>query len=113
MPTYSFQCNKCKEHFEEICTFAECDAKFPDIKCPHCNSKSLRKNISIEMGFIPGAVFSNPRESSKWDNDSFRAGHCMNKAKLERAAADAKSGGVQPYKHIDDTQGGKRMNFID
>lgn len=94
-----------------MCSFSDFDAGFPGIRCPECNSKSLKKNVIT--GRAPGAVFANPRESSKWDNWYYRQGKTAEEAKMTRAAAEAAHQGKLPYKKIDDTQGGKRMNFID
>jgi putative FmdB family regulatory protein len=111
MPTYNFQCKKCKHYFEEICSFSDCDKGFPDVRCEKCNSKQLKKNILD--GNVPGAMFSDPRGTSKWDNFEYRAGFNMEKAKKERQAAEEKVGGRNPYRNIDDTNRGNRMNFID
>ena len=37
----------------------------------------------------------------------------MEKAKNERAAAEASQKMKNPYRNIDDTKRGKRMNFVD
>ena len=43
-------------------------------------------------------MFGNPKESSKWDNFGYRAGHNMEKAKSERRVAESKSHmGTNPY----------------
>ena len=110
IPTYNFECKKCKAFFEEICTFAEYEDNFKSIRCPEGKSKSLKKNV---IGGPPGAVFANPRESSKWDNWYYRQGKTWEEAKMQRAAAEAAHKGRNPYKHTDDTDNGRRMNFID
>lgn len=110
MALYSFECKKCNKIFEEICTFDDHDKGFPDMRCPECKSKSLKKNI---LAGPPNVSFSNPRESSKWDNWSYRQGKTAEEAKMQRAAAQAVHRGKMPYKHIDDTNNGRRMNFID
>jgi putative FmdB family regulatory protein len=110
LPTYNFECKKCKNFFEDICTFADFDAGFPDVRCTNCKSKSLKKNI---LDRPPGAIFSNPRESSKWDNWGYRQGKTWEEAKMQRAAAEKASGGKSPYKNIDDTNRGNKMNFIE
>lgn len=111
MPCYSFECKKCNQMFDEICSFADFDANFPKVRCPKCSSKSLKKNIIT--GAVPEAVFSNPRESSKWDQWGYRQGKTAEEAKMQRAAAEAANKGRLPYKNIDDTDRGRRMNFID
>lgn len=114
MPNYSFFCKKCKTDFEEICLFSDLDANFPNIKCPNCNSKKLDKNVL--GGRVASAIFSNPRESSKWDNWSYRQGKTMAEAKECRANAEAREKQKVPREYrkvIDDTNGGKRLDFID
>lgn len=110
MPNYCFECKKCEKQFDEICSFADFDAGFPGVRCPDCNSKKLNKNV---MTSPPAATFADPRSSSKWDNWYYRQGFTAERAKLERAAAEQVNKGSLPYKHIDDTDGGRRMNFID
>lgn len=110
MPNYVFECRKCSKWFEEICSYADLDAKFPNVRCPECKSRSLNKNV---LSGAPEAIFSNPRESSKWDNWYYRQGKTAEEAKMTRAAAEAAHKGKNPYRHIDDTNGGRRMNFID
>jgi putative FmdB family regulatory protein len=39
MPTYSFECRKCRKKFEEILSFAEFEAG--KRKCPKCGSKNV------------------------------------------------------------------------
>lgn len=109
MPVYEFKCKKCKKEFEEICQFSDVDTGFKNVSCPKCKSKK------IEQAFLtpPAAVFSDVKSSSKWDNWSYRQGQTMEKAKMERAAAEAAAGGEKAYKDIDDTNNGRRMNFID
>jgi putative FmdB family regulatory protein len=110
MPTYNFECKKCKTFFEEICSFADYESNFKGVQCPECKSKSLHKNV---INGSPGAVFANPRQSSKWDNWSYRQGKTWEEAKMQRAAAESANRGRNPYRTIDDTDRGRRMNFID
>jgi putative FmdB family regulatory protein len=109
MPTYDFKCKKCKICFEQVCSFSDFDAGFPNLACPECKSKKVEKTLSS----APGAMFANPKDSSKWDNWYYRQGFTAEQAKKERAAAEAAHRGPQPYKKIDDTRGGKRMNFME
>lgn len=51
----------------------------------------------------PNLVFTNPKDTSKWDNFGYRAGFNMEKAKKERRDAEAFSKGEGPYQQIDDT----------
>jgi len=97
--------------FESLCSFAEYDKGFPSVRCPTCNGKKLTKNVLT--GDVPGLIFENPRESSKWNNWSYRQGKTWEEAKVQRAAAEKANKGSLPYKPIDDTNNGRRMNFID
>jgi|SRR5579859_362710 len=103
MALYSFQCKKCKKSFDEMCSFADFDAGFPDIRCPNCKSKRIDKLI------VAGNVLWT---QSKLDNFDIRAGFNMEKAKKERAAAEVAQKMKNPYRNIDDTNRGNRMNFI-
>ncbi len=114
MPNYSFECKKCECVFEEICSYSDCESKFPDVRCPECKSKSLNKNVM--GGRCAEVIFDKPRESSKWDNWSYRQGKTMEEAKQCRANAEVKEGQTMPreyQKKLDDTNNGRRMNFID
>ena len=94
MPTYDFHCKKCDCYFEELCTWSESEK----MKCHLCKSKKVERLIAG----APAAMFSNPKESSKWDNFEYRAGYNMDKAQGERRAAEAVHKGKNPYKKIDD-----------
>jgi len=61
---------------------------------------------------VPGAVFANPKESSKWDNWEYRRGFTAEQAKKERRAAEEATKD-RPYRRIDDTLGGKKINYIE
>lgn len=111
MPNYVFECPKCEKCFEEICSFADFDAGFPEVSCPDCKSTELKKNIMT--GEAPGAVFADPKESSKWDNWHYRQGFTAEKAKKERAAAEKAAGYKPAYRNIDDIGSGRRMNYTD
>lgn len=46
-------------------------------------------------------AFGSPKESSKWDNFSYRAGHNMETAKSDRRKAASKSHmGTDPYPNM-------------
>ena len=104
MACYSFQCKKCQEPFDEICSYADYDAGFPDLRCPHCRSKKIGKMLTA------GDVLWT---QSKLQNFEIRAGVNMEKAKNERAAAEVAEKLKNPYRRIDDTNRGRRMNFVD
>lgn len=110
MPIYSFECNQCNTCFEDLFSYSDYDAGFPDVGCPQCKSKDIEKNILTKA---PGVMFSDPKSSSKWDNWYYRQGYTAEKAKMERAAAEAAAGHKPAYRNIDDTNGGRKMNFID
>ncbi len=44
-----------------------------------------------------GVTFDDPKESSKWDSFSYRAGHNMTKARKEREQAEKREGNANPY----------------
>lgn len=45
MPTYSFQCKKCRKRFQEILTFREFEEG--KRKCPKCGSKSVVQVLEV------------------------------------------------------------------
>lgn len=45
MPTYEFECEKCREKFTEKETFAEHD-QHKKVKCPKCGGTSVHQLIS-------------------------------------------------------------------
>ena len=95
MPTYRFECLKCSETYEELTSYDE-SGKYKSIKCPNCKSKKKRQRYDYDVCI----TFTNPKESSKWDNFGYRAGHNMENAKAERRAAQSKSHmGTNPYKN--------------
>ena len=47
MPTYEYQCSKCKKRFEKLQSMSEPPLK----KCPHCGGKAERQ-ISAGAGLI-------------------------------------------------------------
>ena len=84
---------KCHESYEELTSYDE-KGKYPKVKCPNCKSK--RKKQLHNYGV--GVSFGNPKESSKWDNFSYRAGFNMDKAQGERRTAQKLSHmGTNPY----------------
>jgi len=81
------------------------------VKCPECQSKKLDKLITgpAAVTFAKNIV----KESSKFDNFGYAARHNFYEAQQESAKAReaAARRNLKPYRHIDDTQLGKRMNF--
>lgn len=93
MPTYKFTCKKCSAVYEELTSYDKTE-KYKDVKCPQCNSKRKERNYSYGVAI----TFGNPKESSKWDSFSYRAGYNMEKAKGERREAAKRSHmGADPY----------------
>ena len=93
MPIYRFECLKCSRTYEELTDYDETD-KYKDVKCPQCKSKKKKRTFDYDIA----VAFTNPKESSKWDNFSYRAGHNMENAKATRRAAESKSHmGTNPY----------------
>lgn len=86
MPIYEFTCKKCKNNFEEMCTFKEAEKNFSGVSCPGCKSKRIKKLVSS-----CSVAFTNPGNTSKWDSFSYRAGYNMEKAKTERRVAEKTS----------------------
>lgn len=93
MPIYRFECLKCSRTYEELTDYDETD-KYKGVKCPQCKSKKKKRTFDYDIA----VAFTNPKESSKWDNFSYRAGHNMENAKATRRAAESKSHmGTNPY----------------
>jgi DNA-directed RNA polymerase subunit RPC12/RpoP len=94
MPQYVFQCVKCKKNYEDLVLKFDETRKYPDVKCPFCNS--VRKK---QLPTTPGAIiFTNPRGTSKGDNDSYVYGFNMDQAATERRTAEENSHmGADPY----------------
>jgi putative FmdB family regulatory protein len=54
MPTYEYQCDACKHHFEELQSFSEA----PLTKCPKCKKKKLQRLIGMGAAILfKGAGF--------------------------------------------------------
>lgn len=45
MPTYEYQCRKCKKQFSVMCSFAEYEQK--KVKCPKCESTQVDHRMSL------------------------------------------------------------------
>lgn len=93
MPIYTFRCLKCLETYEELTLYDETQ-KYKSVKCPSCKSKRKERVFSYSVN----CSFDKPKESSKWENFSYRAGYNMEKAKEDRRNAETKSHmGKDPY----------------
>ena len=101
MPSYNFTCKKCSKNYSDLQPF-DPTGKYPDVRCPHCNSKSKKQSLTAA-----NLKFTNPKDTSKWDNFSYRAGYNLDAAKdLRRAAEDASHMGTMTYNGIDDISRG-------
>ncbi len=95
MPTYRFSCLKCDESYEELTNYDD-TGKYKLVKCPKCKSRKKERVFDYNVA----VTFGNPKESSKWDNFGYRAGHNMEKAKSERREAEKYSHmGANPYNY--------------
>lgn len=107
MPFYEFECNKCNEKYEELCSYDKTE-KYKGVKCPKCGSENKNKLISVVV-----VTFANPTNTSKFDSFGYRAGYNMEKAKNERRNAEkASADGIHPYSKIDDISSGKNFNKV-
>lgn len=89
---YEFKCKKCQINYDILCDH-DPTGKYKGIVCPECNSKKKERIFSS-----PTVVFKEPRNTSKWDSFSYRAGKTMEEAKETRRNAEAKTHmGVDPY----------------
>ncbi len=92
MPSYEFQCKKCEVVYTDLASF-DATGKYKDTKCPACGSKKKSQLMTC-----CAVAFTNPRDTSKWDNFSYRAGKTMDEAQGTRRAAEAASHmGTDPY----------------
>ena len=99
MPIYSFKCKKCQNTYDDLLDF-DPTGKYSTAKCEHCGSKKKEK-----LSHNCTVTFANPKDSSKWESFSYRAGKTMDDAKELRRKAEAQSHvGDQPYHKIDDSK---------
>ena len=109
MPFYDFECHKCHQIFEDMCPYDEA-GEYPGVSCPNCQSN---KKSRIFSACNINVKFSNPKDTSKWDNFSYRAGYNMEKAQNERRAAqEASHMGGRPYRNIDDLSSGDNFGEV-
>jgi DNA-directed RNA polymerase subunit RPC12/RpoP len=102
MPSYCFQCGKCKKEYSDLVSF-DPSGKYKDTKCTSCGSKKKK--------MLPTAAklkFSNPTDTSKFDNFSYRAGYNLEAAQdLRKSAEEVSHMGTDPYAdRIDDINRG-------
>lgn len=99
MPTYSFQCKKCESSYDDLVD-NDPTGKYKGVKCPSCGSKSKTKLMTF-----CAVSFTNPRDTSKWDNFTFRAGKTMEEAQdCRRYAQEHSHVGANPYGAASDAQ---------
>ena len=113
MPFYNFQCKnkKCGQVYEDLASWDE-TGKYPDVRCPHCNSK--RK---IQLATACNFQFSNPEGTGRWISDStghdYRFKHNLPKVLEERKKAElASKSGANPYRKIDDISSGNNFGEV-
>lgn len=104
MPTYSFECNKCQNAWEELADFDK-TGKYKGVSCPKCKSKSKTKLLTSCR-----IQFTNPVGTDVWNSES--AGHDYRHkfnmdrpggVKDQRSFAEQNSHmGSQPYAHMND-----------
>jgi putative FmdB family regulatory protein len=92
MPTYEFQCEGCQCEYADLVPFDKTGV-YESVECPECGSHKKTKRFSV-----CAIKFANPRESSKWNNFSYRAGKTMEEAQeTRRQAQEASHVGADPY----------------
>lgn len=115
MPFYDFECEKCEEKFDVFCSMSEKESNIKKIKCPSCNSKSVKEIVGC-----PSINFSNPVGTDRWHSD--KSGHdYRHKYNMDRPGgvrdlrkhAESKSRvGKDPYRKIDDISSGKHFGEV-
>jgi putative FmdB family regulatory protein len=102
MPSYTFECGKCKKSFTDLVPF-DPSGKYKNTECTHCGSKKKKLLPSA-----PNLKFADPKDTSKWDNFSYRAGYNLEAAQdLRKAAEEGSHMGTAPYADgIDDINRG-------
>lgn len=108
MPVYAFTCSSCKKNYDDFTNF-DLTGKYKDVKCPHCNSRKKKQNLTAA-----NLKFANPQDTSKFDNFSYRAGYNLDKAQNERRAAESASHvGAAPYMAHDDISSGECFGEVE
>ena len=117
MPTFNFECKKCKHIYEELLIKTYDDNREPEVqakslKCPKCKSKA-----KIELPSLGSFNFSNPEGTDRWNSASqghdYRYKHKAPGVAAQRENARKKSHvGPTPYRNIDDISGGKYFGEV-
>jgi hypothetical protein len=89
--------------YEDLVPYDE-TGKFPDVRCPFCNSK--RK---VQVAAACNFQFAQPEGTGRWISEStghdYRFKHNLPKVLNERKQAELRSKtGANPYGKIDDTK---------
>ena len=111
MPIYSFECKKCEEAYEEICSYDE-TRKYKSVKCPHCGSKSKTKLVDAAS-----FNFTNPVATDRWCSEAqghdYRYKYNIPNVKKQVENAKKRSHvGANPYSKIDDISSGKHFGKV-
>jgi putative FmdB family regulatory protein len=107
MPVYSFVCLKCKNDYETLTSF-DSSGKYSDVVCPTCQSKRKKQQVTSA-----NLKFTNPKDTSKFDNFGYRAGYNLEQAQnLRREAESASHMGSMPYSGIDDISSGENFGEV-
>jgi len=108
MPSYVFTCLNCKKVYEDLQPF-DPTGKYKDVRCPSCKSKKKKQGVTSA-----NLKFTNPTDTSKFDNFEYRAGYNLEKAQNERRAAEQASHvGSEPYMGLDDISSGNHFGEVE
>jgi DNA-directed RNA polymerase subunit RPC12/RpoP len=110
VPTYTFYCKACFKEYSDLQPF-DPTGKYKKVKCPNCNSKKKSQTPTV-----PKIKFTNPKDTSKFDNFSYRAGYNLEKAQDLRRAAESESHmGSDPYHAagVDDISSGNHFGEVE
>lgn len=108
MPVYVFTCTNCNHYYESLESF-DPTGKYKQVSCPQCKSK--RKKLGVTAAAIK---FTNPKDTSKFDNFDYRAGYNLEQAQNLRREAEKESHvGSSPYNSIDDISGGEHFGEVE
>ncbi len=114
MPFYNFQCKnkKCGEVYDDLVPY-DATGKYPDVRCPYCNSKKKDQCISV-CNF----QFAQPEGTDRWTSEAkghdYRFKHNLPKVLEERKQAEIKSKkGATPYRPIDDISSGRHFGPVE
>lgn len=70
MPLYEYVCEDCRREFEVLVRAAE------DPTCPHCESRSLTKLVSVAAGHVVGGTRSLPEPPATCGRPQCGMGGC-------------------------------------